>query len=152
MKPHSHIERITFARTRKGMVHDENSGRENVWVLTVADPHSANQPRYRILREHVADHAVCLALIQPASRPARDDPARVLPSVLQQRQTLAYLRRRVECGVMQEKAEYPAHCEKDGLGMRDKEKKKVDAKLSRTQAAKYEPRFLTGFPFFSRRI
>jgi len=81
-------------------------------VLTVADPHSTNQPRYRLLREHVADHAVCLALKQPASGPTRDDPARVLPSVLQQRQTLAYLRRRIECGVMQEKTQYPAHCEK----------------------------------------
>jgi hypothetical protein len=43
---------------------------------------------------------------------------------------------------MQEKTEYPAHRKKDGLGMGDKKKRKVDARLSGEQkeAAKYEPR------------
>jgi hypothetical protein len=32
-------------------------------VLTVADTHPTNQLCYRLLREHVADHAIGLALM-----------------------------------------------------------------------------------------
>lgn len=77
----------------------------------MTDSHPANQPHYRVLREHVADHPIRLALIQPAPRPARDDPACILSAMLQQRQTLTYLRRSVDGGVVQEEAKDSTHCE-----------------------------------------
>jgi hypothetical protein len=69
-------------------------------MLTMSDTHPANQSRYGVLSEHVADHAISLALVQPASGPARDDPACVLSPVLQKIQTLAYLWRRIESWVV----------------------------------------------------
>lgn len=62
----------------------------------MSDAHPANESRYSVVGEHIADHAISLALVQPASRTARDDPACVLSPVLQERQALAYLRCRVD--------------------------------------------------------
>jgi hypothetical protein len=36
-------------------------------MFTVSNTHPANQSRYRLLRKHVADHAIGLTLIQTAS-------------------------------------------------------------------------------------
>jgi hypothetical protein len=72
------------------------TGRNPIKMLTMSDPHPSNQSRYCVLREHVADHAIGLALVQPTSGSACDDSACVLSPVLQQRQSLAYLRRGID--------------------------------------------------------
>jgi hypothetical protein len=69
-------------------------------LLTVTDSHPTDQSHYRVLREDVADHPIRLALIQSSPRTASDDSARILSAVLQQRQTLAYLRRSVDGGIV----------------------------------------------------
>ena len=53
-------------------------------MFTVSDTHPTKQSRYRLLREHVADHAIGLTLIQTASGSAGDNAACVLTPVLQQ--------------------------------------------------------------------
>jgi hypothetical protein len=68
--------------------------------LTMTDSHPTNQSHYGILGEHVANHPIRLTLIQSAPRPTCDDPACILSTMLQQRQTLTYLRRGVDDGIV----------------------------------------------------
>jgi hypothetical protein len=77
-------------------------GREQKEIFTVSNTHPTNQSRNRLLREHVANHAVGLTLIKTSSGCAGDDSACVLASVLQQRQALAYFWCRVDGRVVQE--------------------------------------------------
>ena len=52
-------------------------------MFTMSNTHATNQSRNRVLREHVADHAVGLTLIQTSSGCAGDNAACVLAPVLQ---------------------------------------------------------------------
>jgi hypothetical protein len=66
----------------------------------VTDSHPTDESNYRVLREHVTDHPIRLALIQSTPRPTRDDPACILSAMLQQRQTLTYLRGSVDGSIV----------------------------------------------------
>lgn len=55
----------------------------------MSDTHSTDQSRDRVVVKHIADHSVGLALVKSALRPAGDDPARILPAMLQQSETFA---------------------------------------------------------------
>ncbi len=50
---------------------------------TMSDTHASNQSRNSVMGEHVADHAIRLALVQTASGSASDDTTCVLTAVLQ---------------------------------------------------------------------
>jgi len=78
----------------------KNYRTDEMLVLTMTDSHPTNQSHYGILREHIANHPICLTLIQSAPRPTCDDPACILSTVLQQQQTLTYLRRGVDSGIV----------------------------------------------------
>jgi len=69
-------------------------------VPTMTDSHPTNQSQYGILREHIANHPIRLALIQSAPRPTCDDPACILSTVLQEGQALTYLGRGVGGGIV----------------------------------------------------
>lgn len=66
----------------------------------MTNAHSANEPLDRLLIEDIPDHTVRLALVETPLGPASDYSAGILASVLQERQTLADLRRSVQAGVV----------------------------------------------------
>lgn len=66
----------------------------------MTNSHTTDQSHYGILREHVSNHPIRLTLIQSAPWPTCDDPACILSTVLQHRQTLTYLWRGVDGGIV----------------------------------------------------
>lgn len=64
--------------------------------------HPAYQSAKRVWIEHIANHPVRLALVQPTLVAASDDPACILATVLQQGQAFADFRSDVDVRVMKQ--------------------------------------------------
>jgi hypothetical protein len=77
----------------------------------MSDAHSTDEGADRVRVEDVADHTVRLALVEAALLPARHDPARILPAMLEEREPLADLRGDVDAGVGEDEAKNSAHWE-----------------------------------------
>ena len=77
--------RVPHYRTpwKKASEHSSNEPIDTITSLTMSDAHAAPQPRHGVHIENISDHPVGFALVESALGPAGDDPARILPAVLQ---------------------------------------------------------------------
>ena len=77
---------------------------------TVADAHASDEAGDGSRVKHIADHTVRFTLEEPAFGSTSYNTARILSAMLQERQTLPYLRRSVQRRIMQQQTKYTAHC------------------------------------------
>lgn len=78
-------------------------------LQTVAYAHAADEGGDSLGIEDVSDHAVCFTLIETALGAAGDDPARILATVLEEAEGLAYFGGGRTVRVLEEETKDAAH-------------------------------------------
>jgi hypothetical protein len=71
--------------------------------------HPSNQGADGVRIEDVADHAVCLALVEATLGTAGDDPARILAAVLEKCEPFADVGRSMDTRVGEQEPKHAAH-------------------------------------------